>query len=203
MTQEELEIGFRVYFDEMQRCRLNKCYWALLHLLVIMPDICGALESADGLANGDLYKDWCRRYLVNDKLLAQEWYEIRCSLLHQGRTLPQKENQPRGRYSRYTFSQPTEKGEKVHRLVSVVNGKSAINLDVDSLMQEVRAGMTAWFRALVSDPALTEARKNVEANIHTVANVAQRGEESVKGFVVRETLPVINLVTASPLQGLS
>ena len=44
-TVDDLTTAFNVYFDEMTACEKNGCYWALLHLLVSLPDICAALEG--------------------------------------------------------------------------------------------------------------------------------------------------------------
>lgn len=197
LTEDQLETAFRTYFDEIHRCDANKCYWALLHLLVIMPDICGAMESENGEANPTRYLDWCKRYLASEDLSKEEWYEMRCSLLHQGRTLPRKKEQPKGRYHRYSFSQPDSQMGSAHRQKSSSNGRIEINLDVSELMGETLAGMQVWFYNLCSGKEPIELVHRVEKNISTIANVAPRGEESVKGFIVRETL-IINQSTASP-----
>ena len=197
LTQEELEIGFRVYFNEMQRCESNRCYWSLLHLLIILPDVCSALENEDGESRKERYKDWCARYLATPKLSAVEWYEVRCILLHQGRTLPQKLGEPKGRYARYSFSQPRLNGEEAHQEVQTVDGKTQINLDVDKMMQEVWAAIVAWFHEIAAGKIPDKAR-HVEKNISTVSNVAQRGQETVKGFTVIESLPAIRYTTSSP-----
>jgi hypothetical protein len=57
LTLADLEQAFKVHFDEMEKCEDKKCYWALLHLVVILPDICGALDLPGQI--------WSR---VNDRL---------------------------------------------------------------------------------------------------------------------------------------
>jgi hypothetical protein len=52
----------------------------LLHVVVSLRDICGALESNNGVATVARYKEWCRRYSP------QDYWEIRNRVLHQGRT---------------------------------------------------------------------------------------------------------------------
>jgi hypothetical protein len=55
LTVADLEAAFKTYVDEMDRCVAATCYWALLHVVVALPDVCAALESADGEAgNGAL-----------------------------------------------------------------------------------------------------------------------------------------------------
>ena len=103
-TIAELETAFRVHLDEMDCCVQGKCFWALLHLVVVIPDICGALEAPSGEATKSSYVDWCRRMFppVPPVALApEERYELRCILLHQGRTLATK-----GRYSFFKFTRP-------------------------------------------------------------------------------------------------
>jgi hypothetical protein len=48
MTAADLERAFKTYFDEIGRCTASKCYWALLHLVVVLPDsvtVSGAREK--------------------------------------------------------------------------------------------------------------------------------------------------------------
>lgn len=97
ITRAQLEQAFEVYLGEMACCDTAKCYWALLHLVIIMPDICAALESTRGEAKPKYYMDWCRRYLASPSISPKEWYEIRNLILHQGRTKKLK-----GRYAGYS-----------------------------------------------------------------------------------------------------
>jgi hypothetical protein len=191
LTQQQLEVGFGVYFDEIHRCQVNKCYWALLHLVIILPDICGALESEDGQAKGERYKDWCKRHLAEQTLSEEEWYDIRCVVLHQGRTLASK-----GRYRAYSFSQPNEQGVRAHRIITDRNGILEINLDVAEMTKEILAAMQGWFCELLADPNAPRAR-NVDANLPSLANVSPRGNETIQGLTIRQTLP-IRLTTSSP-----
>ncbi len=84
MTAEELERAFSTYVEEINRCLVTKCHWALLHILVILPDICAALESCDGKTDGGRYRNWCKRYFPDDRRFTPgDRYAIRCALLHQ------------------------------------------------------------------------------------------------------------------------
>src|SRR5690349_8935694 len=89
-TEPELEAAFKTYFDEMERCERAECFWALLHLVVVMPDICAALEHDKGDTSGESgarYENWCGRYWPPSTITAKRRWEIRCALLHQGRTV--------------------------------------------------------------------------------------------------------------------
>jgi hypothetical protein len=83
-TLEELEKAFSVYFDEIERCRKTECYWALLHVVVALPDICAALESDDGRTSGAKYVSWCNRFPATEIMNGDDWWEVRCLVLHQG-----------------------------------------------------------------------------------------------------------------------
>jgi hypothetical protein len=146
-----------------------------------------------------IYRDWCGRYLANNDLSAEEWYEVRCILLHRGRTLPEREDKPKGRYHRYSFSQPDPQGNTTHRQKKNVGGRAEINFDVWELMTEVQKGMKVWFNQLASGNTSAEVIRNVEKNLSTLANVAHHGEEEEpgNGGIPRETI-IINLSTASP-----
>jgi len=44
-TIEQLRNDFALYIEEIQRCENAKCYWALLHVLLALPDVCASLET--------------------------------------------------------------------------------------------------------------------------------------------------------------
>jgi hypothetical protein len=71
---------------------------------MMMPDICGALESDDGSERR--YRAWCRRWLDCARFSDLERYKERCSLLHQGQTQPDDSRLRPGevlRYDRISF----------------------------------------------------------------------------------------------------
>ena len=61
LTKDSLRKSFEVYLDMLDGCAKARFYWMALHILVIIPDICGALESSNGEASSDSYKNWCER----------------------------------------------------------------------------------------------------------------------------------------------
>lgn len=67
---------------------VNLYYVALLTALAL-PDMCGALESEDGIATRARYADWFDRHVApayGGFLDGESAYKFRCSLLHQGTT---------------------------------------------------------------------------------------------------------------------
>lgn len=160
-----LRKAFTVYFDEMHRCERAKTYWALLHIVVCLPDICGALESKKGeVKGGKQYKEWCRRYLRDPMLLPDERYDMRCKVLHQGRAKAHIESV--GRYTSFEFGQPGADGTVDH-LRTV--GKT-LHLDVGQMANEMRRGIEQWFDYLEANPSGPEAT-NVAEHLPSLVRV--------------------------------
>ena len=68
-TIEQLRKDFSLYADEINRCEKAKCYCALLHILLVLPDVCATLETDPaGLKPevGDRYVNWCTSHLPNN-----------------------------------------------------------------------------------------------------------------------------------------
>ena len=55
-------------------------YYSALFLTLVLPSICGALESANGQDSGEKYKDWYDRYITDSNLDGEECFRLRCSL---------------------------------------------------------------------------------------------------------------------------
>ena len=175
-SQTELNTAFRVYFEEIRRCIEHKCYWALLHIVIVLPDICAALESKDGQTHGNRYKDWCHRYLPNGELYNEDWYEIRKIVLHQGKTRATK-----GRYGAYIFSQPNAQGISVHREIDRTGRTTSLILDVGRLAKEIRVAMQKWFAELEAGKAPSRTC-NVERNLSSLVCVQSREVNALAGM---------------------
>ncbi len=166
-TVHELKKALALYLDEMDRCAKAECYWALLHLVLVLPDICAALETYNGASSGLLYEDWCGRYLPKDKLKPLDRYKIRCSVLHQGSTLPHAKSQ----YRSVSFVQPGQAPTEVHQQVSA-DGKN-ITISVKTLADEMVAGIQMW----IEDLQLSEnenLRRTVGNNLRSLARVQRK-----------------------------
>jgi hypothetical protein len=181
LTTADFEAAFRVYLDEMESCEKAGCYWALLHLVVVIPDICGALETPGGESTKAAYVDWCKRMLPPAPpaaLTAEERDEMRCILLHQGRTLA-----ARGRYTYFKFISPQQPGVKLH---GVEQAADQITLDVVQLASEMKKALRDWFDDL-QDPA--EARRAAAAapNLTKLVTVKPLPVAGIGGFMVNVT----------------
>ena len=181
LTIAHLESAFKVHLDEMERCEQNGCYWALLHLVVVIPDICGALEAPRGEATKAGYVDWCKRMLPPAPpapLTPDERYEMRCVLLHQGRTLASK-----GRYAYFKFIPPPPAGVKLH---GIQQASDQITLDVVELSTEMKKALRDWFQDL-QDPAQAQRAATTAANLPTLVTVKPLPVPGIGGFLVNVT----------------
>jgi hypothetical protein len=208
--KEEIQKKLGTYFDEMNRCEKGGCYWALLHLAVVLPDICGALEADDGEAKPERYQDWCGRHLADERLTGLEWYGIRCTVLHQGRTLAR----PGKRYGSYCFEYPGGR----HKIPYPPNdparwpdGQDHLSLDVGKMAEEVMVAVDKWIAYLAQeDPEAVRRAKNVKKNLWTVAKMGKpsdgkpprytSGDTGAAFFTSAPTFPLAGLILPPPDQ---
>lgn len=191
LTKNALRISFKVYLDMLDGCAKKGLYWPALHILVIIPDICGALESETGGATPPAYKDWCRRYILLKPLLKlgdlvldeDEWYEIRCKLLHQGRAVVQ-----RGRYKGYKFTLPDKRGNMAHTNIL----GSELNLDVSALIEHVKQGLNNWFIDIAGNK-YPDKSANVEKNLPSLLRVVEGGK-GLEPYIGGTGIPVLGSI---------
>lgn len=163
---EFLKARLRLYEDEIDKCKQQGTYWALLHLIVCLPDICAALESANGEASPARYEAWCKaNELPNVMLTTAERYEMRCKLLHQGYPSPDPRKAGR-RWHGYAFVPPGVNNE-----TCVQVGQNQLQVDVAKLADEVVQGMRRWVERLRSDSS-GQAAMNVSRNLSALATVS-------------------------------
>ena len=158
----QLDHALQPYWHEMRTCRQHRAYWALLHVTVCLPDICSALESESGRAKRKKYENWCERYLTHPKLSAAERYDMRCLVLHEGRT----ETREPARYERYSFGQPTYAGQADHMRVE----ERTLHIDVDRLSQEVQNAAGRWIEEMEAESS-GHRGEYVAANLSSLVRV--------------------------------
>lgn len=129
-------------------------YYVALFSALAIPDICGALESQDGTANGQRYRAWFDRWVApkysffgGTSLTGEVCYYYRCAALHQGRATHQKMQ-----YSRIIFVEPGSHGIMMHN--NVMN--DALNIDVRRFCEDVISSCEDWLVAVAADPAVQQ-----------------------------------------------
>jgi len=164
LAESNLEQAFKTYFDEMDKCLNAECFWALLHIVVVLPDICAALEHPKGDTTGEAgrcYEDWCSRYWPSSTtILPRRRWEIRCALLHQGRTALRDGET-------FSYISPAAAGSRVHEYVD--RNEPNTTLEVDKMAAEVKVAVRAWFVDLLKLDDKDTKRTNVERYLPQLA----------------------------------
>lgn len=109
---------------EIERALDAKLYYLALQASLTLPDICGALQSDDGVAKNYKYIAWYDTYAKEPgdlSISGKDCYHFRCSYVHQALTTHEKSS-----YSRIIFLAPTCQGITFHN--NVIDG--ALNIDV-------------------------------------------------------------------------
>lgn len=116
----------------------NNLYYLALYGSLTLPDICGALESDNGMAKDSKYKKWFNKY-VSQKYTnifdGEDCYFFRCSLLHQGSSQHKKST-----YERVIFVEPNITGNVFHK--NILN--NALNIDVRIFCEDILQGVETW-----------------------------------------------------------
>lgn len=132
----------------------NGLYFLALAGSLVIPDICGALESSAGVASGAAYASWFDAQLgpiYSGYLDGDTCYKFRCSFLHQGTT-----QHPKGPYTRVMFMEPG--GPVIHLSIII----DALAIDVRLFTLDVVQAAIAWQQAQVgTEPFDTNVRKFV------------------------------------------
>ena len=115
-------------------------YYVALFTSLAIPDICGALESEDGVATNAKYIDWFDRHVApayGGFFDGEACYLFRCSLLHQGST-----QHPSSKYVRVLFVEPGATTNVFHN--NIMN--DALNIDVRIFCEDLCAAAERWLK---------------------------------------------------------
>ncbi len=131
------------HIDAIEKSIENENYYSAVFLTLMLPSICGALESDDGRDSGARYIDWYKKYVTNLAMSGDDCYLLRCSLLHQASTI-----HPASTFQRVIFTYPIPSGNTLHN--NVMN--DALNLDIPRFCTEIIAGARQWLKDVSSNP---------------------------------------------------
>lgn len=127
--------------NEIESALSNKLYLIALHCSLSLPDICGAIQSDDGTASGEKYKKWYDEYAyskINSNLTSLDCYWFRCSVLHQGSTIPDPKKNKNANYSRIVFVL----SDSVFAHNNIIKG--ALNIDIHIFCRGMIEGVREW-----------------------------------------------------------
>jgi hypothetical protein len=165
-TIEQLRNDFALYIEEIERCENAKCYWALLHLLLALPDVCASLETDPASAQkprvGDRYVDWCAAYLPKSSTVSgADRYQMRNALLHSGSTTAQNLGKTHHTgYRHFSFVDSDTFDVSVHDTTN--QSHTVLNVHITAMAAETKQALERWFSALLGDHS---KMSHVEQNI--------------------------------------
>lgn len=157
----------------------SKHYFLPLFGALSVPDIAGALGSADGIATGAKYDAWFEQWVrpvhvrrtqmlsrqhgiptseIVNPLSGKACYLFRCSMLHQGRA-----RHPKSSFTRIIFIEPGATSATVH--YCVMNG--ALCIDLVLFCGEVIEGARNWLQHAKNS---AEYKANFELFVQRHAN---------------------------------
>lgn len=152
-TIEQLRNDFALYIGEIERCENAKCYWALLHVLLALPDVCAALETdpASAKPGGARYVDWCTAYLPKSPAVSgADRYQMRNALLHSGSTTAQNLGRTHHTgYAHFSYVDPETFDVSVHDTTN--QSRTVLNVHVAAMAAETKEALESWFNALQGD----------------------------------------------------
>lgn len=153
-TIEQLRSDFALYIGEIERCENAKCYWALLHILLVLPDVCAFLETDPASARprvGDRYVDWCTAYLPKSATVSGfDRYQMRNALLHSGSTTAQNLwKTHHTAYVHFSYVDPETFDVSVHDTTNA--SRTVLNVHVAAMAAETKQALENWFNALQGD----------------------------------------------------
>lgn len=153
-TIEQLRNDFALYIEEIERCENAKCYWALLHVLLALPDVCATLETDPASAKPgvcDRYVDWCAAYLPKSPVVSgADRYQMRNALLHSGSTTAQNLfKKHHTDYKHFSYVDPETFDLSVHDTTN--QSRTVLNVHVAAMAAETKDALESWFNALQGD----------------------------------------------------
>ena len=151
-------------------------YLIALASCLTLPDICGAINTRKGLANGQNFRSWYDQYVFPnyDALTSDECYNFRCKFLHQGQTRAKGKN---SYFSHIAFAEPIPRNQGT---ISVNIGKTKVSgnvgpksIDVLEFINAILLGVATWMQEKTGTEVY---EKNIRQSV-------QRHPEGIPGII--------------------
>lgn len=152
---------------EIEKALQNQEYFIALFCTLTLPDICAALESEKGETSGDLYRAWYKNNMIDKKTLnAEQCYNFRCKLLHQGVSSYQSSRKqkhssdPKPLEQRIIFVYPNNQ-LTVDNCRFMLGGKEAISVDLINFCNNMIKSVRVWKARMKNDPIFIKNSENL------------------------------------------
>ena len=163
-----------VYIKEINKNLSNKNYYSALMVSLVLPDICGYLESPDSTSKSR-YVKWFNNYMAEDYtitiqdeehrfLTGDDFYALRCAVLHQGQDNIENQN-ARVELMSFQFVS-TRTGTTIHN--NRINDK--LQLQVDIFCRQIIEGAEKWIKEVMNNSEVIRARKSNMMDIQSIEN---------------------------------
>lgn len=130
--------------DQIETGIQNNLYYLSLFVSLAIPDICGALESVNGVASGSKYASWFDKNVVIPNgyyLNGMDCYYFRCSMLHQGKTTHKNSN-----FTRILFVEPSSSNIFHNNIIN-----KALNIDIKIFCNDMINATKCWISVISTD----------------------------------------------------
>lgn len=147
---DKMEIDTRKAFEQ-------ELYVFVIMSLLVIPDLCAALESCNGDTNGPKYRKWCDKYFIHKykgNLSSMSLYKLRCSMLHQGSINVNQKNE-----FRILFQPPMKTATQIimHNCI----GGGMLTIYLERFMNDIFESYKDWQTANLNNRFVKEnVRKN-------------------------------------------
>jgi hypothetical protein len=127
--------------EDVHKALDARAFYLALTGALVLPDICGSMEYADGVANRNRYAAWFDEWIgprYEAFLSGKQCYEFRCDLLHQATT-----GSNRRSYKKILFLVPGATTATMHKNILM----GALNLDLNAFCGDMTSGAYRWLQA--------------------------------------------------------
>jgi hypothetical protein len=129
--------------DDIERAVNAKAYYLALMGALALPDICGCMEHADGIATPARYQAWFDKWVgasLRGDLSGKQCYQFRCNMLHQGAT-----GHPHQPYTRIVFVIP---GPNPWGTFGTMRADKVMHLNMLDFLNSMGVGMQKWMHTV-------------------------------------------------------
>jgi hypothetical protein len=147
--------------DDIQKALDAKAYYLALMGTLALPDLCAAMEHADGITSPERYETWFNTRVgakYKGELTGEQCYQFRCSMLHDAAKSPHRYAQ-----ERIVFMIPGADltGRRTMRANRVVY------LNLDMFCHDVVIAVAGWLKVVKwTEPFETHVAKMV--SVHSI-----------------------------------